>query len=118
MRRIVCAMAFLLLSCVFGAAAPRTLRVDYYRTGNVHEEWFSLDRIVLEPLEWPGNPHHVIDQSQLGIYLFEVRETSSGKLLYSRGFNSVFGEWTRVLLGEGHFERPFDVRSERKPRIA
>ena len=30
---------------------------------------------------------------QLGIYQFEVRETSSGKLLYSRGFNSVFGEW-------------------------
>jgi len=93
MKRIVCAVAFLLLFCVFGAAAPRTLRVDYYHTGNVHEEWFSLDRIVLEPLEWPGNPHHAIDQSQLGIYLFEVRETSSGKLLYSRGFNSVFGEW-------------------------
>jgi hypothetical protein len=29
----------------------------------------------------------------LGDYLFEVREQSSGKLLYSRGFNSVFGEW-------------------------
>ena len=93
MRRIVCAIAFLLVFCVFGAATPRTLRVDYYHTGNAHEEWFSLDRIVLEPLEWPGNPHHAIDQSQLGIYLFEVRETSSGELLYSRGFNSVFGEW-------------------------
>jgi hypothetical protein len=74
-------------------AASHTLRVDYYHTGNAHEEWISLDRIVLEPLEWPGNPHHVIDQSQLGIYLFEVRETGSGNLLYSRGFNSVFGEW-------------------------
>ena len=29
----------------------------------------------------------------LGNYLFEVRERGSGKLLYSRGFNSVFGEW-------------------------
>jgi hypothetical protein len=49
--------------------------------------------VVLEPLEWPGNPHKAIDESQLGDYLFEVREQSSGKLLYSRGFNSVFGEW-------------------------
>ena len=29
----------------------------------------------------------------MGNYLFEVRERGSGKLLYSRGFNSVFGEW-------------------------
>ena len=74
-------------------AAPRTLRVDYYHTGNSHDEWFSLDRVVLEPLEWPGNLNKSIDESQLGNYLFEVRERASGKLLYSRGFNSVFGEW-------------------------
>ncbi len=74
-------------------AAPRTLRVDYYHTGNSHEEWFSLDRVVLEPLKWPGNLNKTIDESQLGNYLFEVREKASGKLLYSRGFNSVFGEW-------------------------
>jgi IgA Peptidase M64/Peptidase M64 N-terminus len=74
-------------------SAPRTLRVDYYHTGNSHEEWFSLDRLVLEPLEWPGNLNKSIDESQLGEYLFEVRERDSGKLLYSRGFNSVFGEW-------------------------
>src|SRR5580704_5141965 len=74
-------------------AAPRTLRVDYYHTGNSHDEWFSLDRVVLEPLEWPGNPNKSIDESGLGNYLFEVREQGSAKLIYSRGFNSVFGEW-------------------------
>ena len=72
---------------------PRTLRVDYYHTGNSREQWFSLDRVVMEPLEWPGNLSKAIDESQLGNYLFEVRERGSGKLLYSRGFNSVFGEW-------------------------
>ena len=69
------------------------MRVDYYHTGNSHEEWFSLDRVVLEPLEWPGNLNKAIDESQLGEYRFEVRERDSGKLVYSRGFNSVFGEW-------------------------
>ena len=69
------------------------MRVDYYHTGNSHEEQFSLDRVVLEPLEWPGNLNKSIDESHLGNYLFEVREQASRKLVYSRGFNSVFGEW-------------------------
>jgi hypothetical protein len=93
MKRIAAVVISSLLFCAFSAGAPRTLRVDYYHTGNAHEEWFGLDRVVLEPLEWPGNPHHAIDETHLGNYMFEVRERSSGKLLYSRGFNSVFGEW-------------------------
>jgi hypothetical protein len=89
-------VSVLLCFCSFSQpsyAAPRTLRVDYYHSGNANEEWFSMDRIVLEPLEWPGNLSKSIDESQLGDYLFEVHERSSGKLIYSRGFNSVFGEW-------------------------
>ncbi|MGB7844216.1 MAG: IgA Peptidase M64 [Candidatus Acidiferrum sp.] len=93
MKRIAAVVISSLLFCAFSAGASRTLRVDNYHTGNAHEEWFSLDRVVLEPLEWPGNPHHAIDETHLGNYMFEVRERSSGKLLYSRGFNSVFGEW-------------------------
>jgi len=93
MKRIVAVVIASLLFSVFCAGAPRTLRVDYYHTGNAHEEWFSLDRLVLEPLEWPGNPRKASDDSRLGNYLFEVHEPGSGKLLYSRGFNSVFGEW-------------------------
>jgi len=69
------------------------MRVDYYHGGNSHDEWFTLDRTVLDPLEWPGNPDKAIDQSQLGNYLFEVREKGSGKLVYSRGFSSAFAEW-------------------------
>jgi hypothetical protein len=93
MRRVLGIVFFCLFLSFSSFAAPRTLRVDYYHTGNSHEEWFSLDRVVLEPLEWPGNLSKAIDDSQLGEYLFEVHEQASGKLLYSRGFNSVFGEW-------------------------
>jgi hypothetical protein len=83
----------LLFSSLFSLAAPRTLRIDYYHSGNAKQEWFSLDRTVLEPLEWPGNPAKAIDASELGNFLFEVREKASGKLLYSRGFSSAFTEW-------------------------
>ena len=90
---LFCFFSFSTPSVAANVSAPRTLRVDYYHTGNSHDEWFSLDRVVLEPLEWPGNLNKSIDESQLGEYLLEVRERGGGKLLYSRGFNSVFGEW-------------------------
>jgi hypothetical protein len=90
---VVASLLFFFFGFSPSFAAPRTLRVDYYHSGNSHDEWFSLDRVVLEPLEWPGNLSRSIDESQLGNFLFEVREQASGKLVYSRGFNSVFGEW-------------------------
>jgi len=93
MKRFLGVLLPLLLASIFALAAPRTMRIDYYHGGNSKDEWFTLDRTVLEPLEWPGNPAKAIDASGLGNYLFEVREQGSGKLLYSRGFSSVFAEW-------------------------
>jgi len=75
------------------AAAVLTMRVDYYHTGNDKQESFSLDRIVVEPLPWPGNPAKTIDTSERGKYFFEVIDAASHKVLYSRGFASVYGEW-------------------------
>ncbi|HWZ85962.1 MAG TPA: IgA Peptidase M64 [Thermoanaerobaculia bacterium] len=75
------------------AAAPRTLRLDYFHTGNATEEVFSLDRVVLEPLPWPGNPRRSLDDTNLGKYFFEVIDRRSNRVLYSRGFASIFGEW-------------------------
>jgi amino acid transporter len=74
------------------AAAP-TMRVDYYHTGNATEERFSLDRVVMEPLPWPGNPRRAIDDTNRGRYFFEVHDAGSGRVLYSRGFSSIYGEW-------------------------
>jgi hypothetical protein len=72
---------------------PRTMRVDYLHKGTATEEHFSVDRVVLEPLGWPGNPNRAIDDTNLGKYFFEVIERASGRVLYSRGFASVYGEW-------------------------
>jgi hypothetical protein len=72
---------------------PFTMRVDYYHTGSSTQELFSLDRVVMEPLPWPGDLSQTIDHTNLGNYLFEVHDQGSGRLLYSRGFNSIYGEW-------------------------
>ena len=95
-RRWLPAVAPLLAGLSAGAAAgepARTLRVDYFHTGSASEQVFSLDRVVLEPLPWPGNPRRPIDGTHLGKYRFEVRDAADGERLYSRGFASIFGEW-------------------------
>ena len=74
-------------------AAPGTLRLDFYHTGNAKEERFSVDRIVLEPLPWPGNPARPLDATNRGKYFFEVVDAASGTPIYSRGFSSIYGEW-------------------------
>jgi hypothetical protein len=74
------------------APAPLTLRVDYFHTGSSSEEWISLDGLALEGA-WPGPLDRAIDPTGLGKYRFEVRDLASQALLYSRGFDSIYGEW-------------------------
>jgi hypothetical protein len=69
------------------------MRLDYFHTGNSKQEIFSVDRVVVEPLPWPGNLKRAIDQLNLGKYFFEVHDKKSSDLLYSRGFASIYGEW-------------------------
>ncbi|MGD0617799.1 MAG: IgA Peptidase M64 [Bryobacteraceae bacterium] len=74
------------------APAPRTLRVGYYHTGSATGERFALDKVSLEG-EWPGRRDRLVDETNLGPYLFEVIDRGTNRLLYSRGFASIFGEW-------------------------
>ncbi len=85
----------LLIVCVLDALAgtPATMRLDYFHTGNTTQELFSVDRVVVEPLPWPGNPSKSIDTTNRGAYYFEVKDLGSQRVLYSRGFSSIYGEW-------------------------
>ncbi len=73
----------------------KTMRVDYFHTGTDKSESFALDRIVSDG-PWPGSKTVLIDPLELGLYLFQVVDSESGTLLYSRGFASVFGEWQTI----------------------
>lgn len=90
--RLLLALILLFPALVL-AATPQTMRLDYYHTGQASQQTFSVDRVVLEPLPWPGKVDGHVDSSNLGTFVFEVRDRESGKLLYSRGFSSIFAEW-------------------------
>ena len=93
MKHVVQGLLLVLAAPALAVAGPRTMRFDYFHSGNAKEERFSRGRVVLEPLEWPGNPAHPLDDLNLGKYFFEVRDAGTGRPLYSRGFASIYGEW-------------------------
>jgi hypothetical protein len=75
------------------AANPKTIRVDYYHSGNNEAEIFSLDRVVLEPLAFSGNLGQPIDKTLRGKYSFEIVDPTTGDVAWSRSFSSIYGEW-------------------------
>ena len=97
-----------LLACALGWSAAAafdddftgaTLRVDYYHTGTADEEHFAVHRMRIEG-RWPGSRTQLVDTSNLGKYLVEVVDLQSNRVLYTRGFASIYGEWETT--GEAH----------------
>jgi hypothetical protein len=95
-KRFLISLAILALLPTVGAIAEeplRTLRVDYYHSGNADMEMFSLHQVVREPLPFPGSAAQAIDTVDLGHFRFQVEDPDSGEVLFSRGFSSIFQEW-------------------------
>jgi len=100
----VLSVAVLGVACSDSDTAPRrssdfdvffkekTMRVDYYHTGDVDTEIISLDRVVSDGT-WAGSLTRRLDDTNLGKYFFEVVDEQSGAVIYSRGFASIYGEW-------------------------
>jgi len=89
-----CAL-FAAIACAAPAAplAPvQTMRVDYFHSGGPGGEVVTLDRVSNDG-PWPGSPTQLIDGTALGEYVFEVADIASTRVLYSRGFASIYGEW-------------------------
>ncbi|OEZ58895.1 IgA Peptidase M64 [Duganella sp. HH105] len=75
------------------AAQPATVRLDYLHSGNALNESYAMERVVIEPLPWPGDMRATIDNTNRGNNLVEVVDAKTGELLYSRGFSTIFAEW-------------------------
>lgn len=70
----------------------KTMRMDFFHTGNAKEEKFAVDKVLSDGI-WGGSKKILIDKLELGPYFFEVIDKESKVLLFSRGFANVFGEW-------------------------
>ncbi len=70
----------------------KTMRVDYFHSGGLGTETLALDQVVSDG-PWAGSRTRLVDELNLGTYLFEVIDRRTNRVVYSRGFASIYGEW-------------------------
>jgi hypothetical protein len=70
----------------------KTLRLDYFHTGDKENDSYSFDELIEEPY-WGGSKVNLIDKFNYGKYKFEVYDKASNTLIYSRGYSTLFSEW-------------------------
>lgn len=69
-----------------------TMRVDYFHIGDAKEETITIDRVYEQGI-WAGSKRNLIDSLNRGRYCIKIYDSSSGKLIFSKGFDSYFGEY-------------------------
>lgn len=83
----------------------KTLRFDYYHSGNSENESITSDREREEPY-WAGSKKNLIDPFRYGKYMVMIYDSASGKLIYSKGYSTLFSEWQTTDEAK-HIDRTF-----------
>ena len=69
-----------------------SLRMDYCLTGNSKTTTISFKEMIREPY-WSGSKTNLIDSLEFGNYIVKVFEAGTEKLLFSKGYQNLYGEW-------------------------
>ncbi len=96
----------------------KALRLELYQTGDGQGEVVTLHKIVEEGL-WPETRTHLLEPFEYGRYVAKVYDIASNRLIYRRGFDTMFAEYkttTPALNGVKRvFERAFRIPEPKKP---
>jgi hypothetical protein len=91
----------------------KALRLDIYHVGDAKDEIVTIDRLYQEGL-WPESRTHLIDPFNYGRYAVKVYDLASNRLIFSHGFDSMFGEYKTTTPALNGVKRVFE-RSVRIP---
>ncbi|AFH49872.1 MEROPS family M64 IgA peptidase [Ignavibacterium album JCM 16511] len=69
-----------------------TMRIDYFHIGDAKSEMFTIDKIYRYGI-WAGSLTNLIDNLNNGKYYYKIYDAASGKLVYSKGYDTFFGEY-------------------------
>src|SRR5690606_8448750 len=70
----------------------KTMRIDYFHIGSAKEELITIDKIYSYGI-WAGSLSNLVDELNNGKYYVKIYDSASGKLIYSKGFDTYFGEY-------------------------
>jgi len=70
----------------------KTMRIDYFHIGDAQTEIITIDQMYMNGI-WAGSRMHLIDEFNVGRYYVKIYDKNSETLIYSKGFDSYFGEY-------------------------
>ncbi|MCL4549385.1 MAG: IgA Peptidase M64 [Bacteroidetes bacterium] len=70
----------------------QTMRIDYFHIGDANSEMVTLDHVYQYGI-WAGSLKNLLDDFNNGAYYYKVYDSASGKLIFSKGFDSYFKEY-------------------------
>jgi hypothetical protein len=73
----------------------QTLRIDYYHTGDARNEEICIDKLYKQG-KWAGNPENCIQPFELGIYKVKVYDIATNRLIFTKGYSSIFAEYQTI----------------------
>ncbi|MGZ5515297.1 MAG: M64 family metallopeptidase, partial [Candidatus Aminicenantales bacterium] len=107
MKKTLLALAVLVLALpALSAAAPapqaqppfdeffldKALRIDLYQSGDAKSETVTIHRISEEAI-WPESKAGLLPPFDYGRYVYRVYDAASNRLIFSRGFDTMFAEY-------------------------
>ncbi|MFC2160351.1 peptidase M64 N-terminal domain-containing protein, partial [Acidobacteriota bacterium] len=100
---VVCAQTDIRFGDYF---VDKTMRIDYFHIGHAREELISIDQVYQQGI-WAGSQRNLLDKFNNGRYFVKIYDLDSGTLIYSKGFDSYFGEYKTTDKAEKGERRTF-----------
>jgi hypothetical protein len=91
----------------------QTIRIDLYQTGDAKEETITIHQVYQEGT-WPESKTGLIPPFDYGRYVYRLYDVASNRLIFCRGFDTMFAEYKTTSPALAGVKRVFQ-RSVRIP---
>jgi hypothetical protein len=91
----------------------QTLRIDLYQAGDAKDESITIHQVYQEGT-WPESKSGLIAPFDYGRYVYRLYDVASNRLIFSRGFDTMFAEYKTTSPALAGVKRVFQ-RSVRIP---
>ncbi len=86
----------------------KALRLELYQCGNAKECDTTLQNLYEEPC-WPENPKSLVTPFAYGKFMVKVMDAASNRLIYSKGFDTLFAEYATTQPALSGIKRVFQT---------
>jgi hypothetical protein len=84
----------------------KTMRIDYYHIGDAKMELVTIDQVYQQGT-WAGTTTNLIDSFNNGRYYIKVYDLATNRMIFSRGYDSYFGEYKTTSMALKGIKRTY-----------